>query len=359
MKVCWVSNYFSPYKLKLFNEIGKHIELTAVFLPGTDDNNRNDEWKLTEGLSFKSYIIGSDYYSLINRLAKENDILVDSMYSTKYGILAVNAFKRRHKKIIMDSDGGIPIDRGFIMNKAISFFMKRHDYFFSPSKQSNYYFEFYGVDPEKILLYRFTSLMEKEINDHKVLRNSKEEFRKELGIDVKFTILNVGRPIEVKGFDILLDAYMNTGLTDKINLYIVGGKPQEHIQKIVDDNKLDNVHFIDLLPTEELNKYYAASDTLIFTSRGDVWGLVVEEAMSFGLPVIASNKNGAGNHFKTLGNNTMICELNDINAYSDYIKQLYSDSKLLEELSLKSFDIVKDYTIENSARDIIGNLNKV
>lgn len=359
MKVCWVSNYFSPYKLKLFNEIGKQIELTAVFLAGTDDNNRNSEWQLPSDITFKAYTIDKDYYKLINRLAKENDILVDSMYSTKYGILAVNAFKKRRKKIIMDSDGGIPIDRGFIVNKAISFFMKRHDYFFSPSVRSNGYYEFYNVDPKKIMLYRFTSLTKDEIDAHKLLRANKESYRKELGIDDKFTILNVGRPIEVKGFDILLNAYMATKKADEINLYIVGGKPQEHIQKIVDDNHLKNVHFIDLLSTPELNKYYAASDMLIFTSRGDVWGLVVEEAMSFGLPIIASNKNGAGNHFEMLGENTIICELNDIEAYATNIKKLQNDPKLVSRLSQMSFEIVKDYTIENSAKDIIKNLNRV
>ena len=47
MKVCSVSNYFSPYKIKLFNEIGKSVDLTAVILPG-DDGNRNSEWNLPE-----------------------------------------------------------------------------------------------------------------------------------------------------------------------------------------------------------------------------------------------------------------------------------------------------------------------
>ena len=77
MKVCSVSNYFSPYKIKLFNEIGKSVELTAVILSG-DDGNRNSEWMLPEDVSFKTYVIDKNYSKLIKKLAKENDILIDS-----------------------------------------------------------------------------------------------------------------------------------------------------------------------------------------------------------------------------------------------------------------------------------------
>lgn len=352
MKVCWVSNYFSPYKLKLFNEVGKYVDLTAVFLAGTDDNNRNKEWQLGRDNNFKSYIIDKHYYKLINRLAKDNDVLLDSAYCTLHGFLAVNAFKRRKKLAIMTCDGGIPIDRGIVINTILSVLMKRHNNFLSPSEMSNGYYYFYGVKKELIYTYRFTSLMKMDIDSHKELRKNKDIFRKKLGIDDKFTVINVGRPVEVKGFDILLNAYMATEKCDDINLYIVGGKPQDHIQKIVDDNNLTNVHFIDLLPTNELNEYYAASDALIFTSRGDVWGLVVNEAMSFGLPIISSNKNGAGNHFATIDDNTIICELEDISAYSRNILKLYKDKALLDNLSKKSFNVINDYTIENSAKDI-------
>ena len=80
MKVCSVSNYFSPYKIKLFNEIGKSVDLTAVILPG-DDGNRNSEWNLPEDVNFKTYVIDKNYNRLIKKLTKENDILIDSMYS--------------------------------------------------------------------------------------------------------------------------------------------------------------------------------------------------------------------------------------------------------------------------------------
>ena len=150
---------------------------------------------------------------------------------------------------------------------------------------------------------------------------------------------------------------MKTDMTDKIDLYIVGGDPQEDIKKLVDDNELVNVHFIGLLSTEELNKYYAASDMMVFTSRGDVWGLVVNEAMSFGLPVVTSDKNGAGIHFNSLDEAVIMCELEDRDAYAKAILKLYDDSDFYKMQSRKSIETIEGYTIENGARDIINILN--
>lgn len=357
MKVCWLASYFSPYDMKLLNIIGSKIDLSVVMLGGADDN-RNSEWKLTENHSFKFYQIDKNYNKLIKQLADENDIFIDSMYSTKYGIIGVNEFKKRNKKVIMQADGGIAIDRGLI-NHIISFVMNRHDYFLSPGPFCDEYYKFYKVKQDKIHHYRFSSLTNEDIYKNKELINQKDELRKALNVDDKFTILSVGQPIKRKGFDILLDAYIKTGLTDKINLYVVGGNPQEEVIKIVKDYKLHNVHFVGLISSEELKKYYAMSDLFVLTTRYDIWGLVINEAMSFGLPTITSNKCGAGMHFKMVSDCGIICDVEDRDAYSKEIIKLFNDKELEKELSKKSLETIEEYTIENSSQDILNILNEL
>lgn len=359
MKVCWLTNYYSPYKMKLFNELNEEIELSAVMLGGKDDEHRNSEWILDKNHSFRYYQIDKNYISLIKKLAKENDILIDSMYSSFYGYIAVSYFKKEKKKVMMYADGGIAIDRGFAINKILSFLMNRHDYFLSSGPHCDEYYKFYNVKEENIYHYKFTSLMNEDIINHKKLSCKKNEIKKELSINDEYMLLSVGKPIVGKGFDILLYSYIKTGLTDKIALYIVGGEPQEEIKKIVDSNNLKNVHFIGLLNSEELNKYYAASDCFILCTRTDVWGLVINEAMSFGLPVITSTNCGAGVHFNKVHNSATLCEVEDTNAYSKAIYDLYINDIKRNELGKKSSDIIKDYTIENGAQDIIKALNEI
>jgi len=358
MKVCWLTNYYSPYKLKLFEELSKEFELTAVMLGGVDDKHRNSEWVLDENHSFKFYLIDKDYNSLIKKLAIENDIFIDSMYTSRYAIKGVSEFKKLGKKTIMYADGGIPIDRGFLFNKLISTVMKRHDYFLSSGPHCDLYYKFYDIE-QNILHYKFSSLTKENLKNNKKIRSKKEEIRQELGIDDNFTIVSVGKPIKGKGFDILLDAYKKTGLTDKINLYIVGGEPQEEIKKFVEDNNLTNVKFIGLLTSKELSKYYAMADIFMLCTRTDVWGLVILEAMSYGLPVITSDMCGAGVHFNLLGDNVITCPVENSNKYAEEIVKLYNNQQLVKELGKKSLEIINDYSIENGAQDIINDLIKL
>lgn len=355
MKVCWLTLSPAPYTINLFNEIGKKIDLSVVLYDEVE-KDRNSEWIINESKYFKLYKIGNNYNDLINKLAKGNDILVDGFYLSKYGYKAVSIFKKYNKKIVMAADGGVPRNRGIVINGIMSYLMNRHDYFLSSSNVTDNYFKYYKVNTEKIYHYKFTSLFNKDIEENRKLTETKEELKKKLGFN-KFTLLSVGRPIKIKGFDILLDAYMQSGLKDKIDLYIVGGKPQNDIKKIVDDNDLENVHFVDVISSEKLREYYAASDASIICSRGDVWGLVINEALSYGLPTISSNMTMAGVHFGQICNNPIVCELKDIKAYSKAIKDLFENEGLRENMSKQAFDVIADYSLENSCEDIIHNLS--
>ena len=356
MKVCWLTTVAAPYTIRLFEEMAKSIELCVV-LDDAREENRNDEWKIIESDSFNLYVIDNNYQNRIRQIAHEYDILIDGMYLSKYGYIAVSEFKKQNKKTVMAADGGIAKNRGFLINGSMSYLMNRHDYFLSSSKITDRYFNYYGVDSAKISHYRFTSLSENDIRYNRQISANKNELRKKLGIDDKFSIISVGQPIDRKGFDILVKAYGQSGLKDEANLYIVGGKAQSKVQKIVDEQNLTNVHFIDLIGSKELSEYYGACDLFVLCTREDIWGLVIEEAMSYGLPVISSDKCVAGLHFNQLDSNVIICESENVQAFAEQILKAYQNKDDLKELSKRSFDTVEGYTIENSSRDIINNLS--
>ena len=108
--------------------------------------------------------------------------------------------------------------------------------------------------------------------------------------------LSVGRLVERKGLDILLNAWgaLPDMVKAKNSLVIVGaGEEEQKLRQLASDNGIHNVYFVGYKTAEELPEYYAASDVLVFPSLGDVWGLVVNEAMACGLPVLASKYAGA------------------------------------------------------------------
>ena len=356
MKVCWLTSVAAPYTIRLFEQIGRSVDLYVV-MDDKKEANRSSEWILPDTGSFSLYRIDKNYSKKINELSQKCDILIDGIYLSRYGFEAVSAFRRKNKKILMAADGGIAKNRGFVINKIMSYLMNRHDCFLSSSEITDRYFLYYGVDKKKIFHYRFTSLDEEDMKINEASCKEKKLLRKELHMSDRFTMVSVGQPIPRKGFDILVRAYKESGLSDEINLFIIGGEAEKEVVRYVEDQHLKNVHFVGLLPKKELNRYYAASDLFILPTREDIWGLVIQEAMSFGLPVITSDNCVCGLHFHQINRDVAVCRNEDVQGYAAAIRACYESKDRMKEISEGIFESIRPYTIENSSRDILNVLS--
>ena len=124
----------------------------------------------------------------------------------------------------------------------------------------------------------------------------------------------------------------------------------------------DGVKFLkslDKVSDEELKEHYALADVFILPTRYDIWGLVINEAMSFGLPVITSDKCVAGMHFKALNDSVIVVENENVEAYAEAMKNLYENASLRKEKESLSFEIIQTNTVENGAKDLINHLKEI
>jgi glycosyltransferase involved in cell wall biosynthesis len=99
-----------------------------------------------------------------------------------------------------------------------------------------------------------------------------------------------------KGFQNFLDAWARLPPESHVHIraVIVGdGDSLAELKAQASATGLSNVHFAGSQSAEQLARYYAAADIFVLPSLEDVWGLVVNEAMCFGLPVLASQFAGA------------------------------------------------------------------
>jgi glycosyltransferase involved in cell wall biosynthesis len=117
------------------------------------------------------------------------------------------------------------------------------------------------------------------------------KLREQLGLQ-GCVFLYVGRMWSGKGLDYLLDAYQRTRLEQpNTSLLLVGdGVDEARYQAMA--QHLPNVTFAGFVQPRDLPGYYALADALVFPTLGDPHGLVVEEAMAAGLPVICSKAAG-------------------------------------------------------------------
>lgn len=117
----------------------------------------------------------------------------------------------------------------------------------------------------------------------------------------KFRILSVGRLVPLKGFDVTIRSFahfyhlLSTQQQDTVQLTLVGSGPlKQYLKKLIQELQIENAtNIIEWLPRNQLPELYASSSVFLFPSHEGA-GMVVPEAMSYGLPVVCMNNCGPG-----------------------------------------------------------------
>lgn len=166
-------------------------------------------------------------------------------------------------------------------------------------------------------------------------------------MDETHCVLSVGRFIPSKGFDLLMRAAAQ--LPPDVGVYIVGGEPPREYVDLREQLDLRNVHFIEFLGENQLRDYYDAADVFVLPTRGDAWGLVINEAMARALPVVTTNQCVAGLEMVVDGVNGFIVPSEDVDSLAHTLKSILSDSDFRSQLASASLERARMYTIETMA----------
>ena len=124
------------------------------------------------------------------------------------------------------------------------------------------------------------------------------KFKKSTG---KFTLISAGRLVPLKGFDLSILAFasfMKQIPADKkggCELIIVGSGPElDHCKRLTQQNQIQKyVKFINWIERDQLLQLFKSSSVFLFPSHEGA-GMVVSEALSFGLPIICLDNAGPG-----------------------------------------------------------------
>lgn len=351
MKVLFMTNVPSPYRVDFFNELGKYVDLTVVFEKGTSDE-RDDSWKKYrfdnfKGIVLKGISINTDTAlccSVISYLKKGlYDYVFCSNISSPTGMIAMQYMKLRGIPFIIESDGGFAKNGKGLKEWIKKYFISKASMWLSTSDELDNYFLTYGAKKEKIYRYPFTSVKDKEVMSFPLSLEEKRKIKEALGISEEKMILAVGQFIPRKGFDILLNSASQ--LDDSMGVYFVGGQVTEEYQELVEKNNLRNIHFEGFKVKDELKKYFMAADLFVLPTREDIWGLVINEAMAYGLPVITTNRCIAGLEMVVNKKNGYLVDVEDVQGLADAIKMILKqmDLQLLGENAIK---MAEKYTIE-------------
>lgn len=151
--------------------------------------------------------------------------------------------------------------------------------------------------------------------------------------------------IKRKGADLLLKAYQNLKAEYKdIELFLIGsGIYKKELLKIINKENLSDVLLLEDPGDDLVCKYYANSDIFVLPSREDVWGLVVNEAMSCSLPVIVSDAAGASGDLVKDGYNGFIFKAGDVEDLTSKLQKLIISSKLRGDMGNNSKKLIANF----------------
>lgn len=351
IKILFISNIPAPYRIDFYNELGKYMDVTVIFeakrAPGINFNWKEKEINrffpvfLSEGEIKEKKVDWSIFHYLRNPYRYDYIVITNYAYLTEMAAL----FSLKLKKIpyYYELDGAMVDDGENMIKRWLKkFFLRGAKGYFSPSCVSDDYVKFYAGEKAKIIRYPFTSIAKTDIISE--TDQSKELLKIQLGVSEKKMVLAVGQFIHRKGFDVLIKSI---GGNEDVGYYIVGGSPTMEMLKLKNDLKLKNLHFEGFKTKEELSKYFRAADVFVLPTREDIWGLVVNEAMCYGLPVVTTNKCVAG---LELLPKECIVEVEDVRQLHEKIQYLLDNDEYRRKMSRSNLAKIENYTIENMAQ---------
>lgn len=355
-RVLFITNYASPYRVRFFDELSQYCQVTVAFSEEIEAQTHRDKSWFTRGKGNFQWVQlrkrlctvhGEALCTDVIGLLKEPfDHIVLCGYSFPTGVLAM-AYLRSHKiPYFLEVDGGMIRQDSPLKLRVKRALVKGAAGYLSTGDSVTEYLRYYGADAEKIMWYPFSSLEAGDIWDVPASLEEKRSLRAELGILEERVVLAVGQFIHRKGLDVLLDAA--TLLDKNVGVYMVGGEPSPEFLQKREEMGLVHVHFVGFRDKKALAKYYRAADVLAMPTREDIWGLVVNEAMACGLPVVSTNRCVAALELVAEGINGCLVPAEDAVALANGLKRVFSEDA--NAMGRASLERIQPYTVENMAK---------
>jgi glycosyltransferase involved in cell wall biosynthesis len=310
-RIAILTNIIPPYRLPLFNGIAEKYNLDVLIC---NEKEKNRKWKINFDNKFNIVKLKGLELNLKNALGDYRFIYL------KFSIIFYLLFKRPDYLIIGDASltsyfaaflckllnikyiwwneilPFTPINKGFV-EKMRKFAIKNAYHHFVSGSLAKQFIKNYGIPDEKITIIPDAIDNNLYLTYYNKFKNERDNLGKKFNLGKNdFVFLYVGQFIKRKNIFSILNAFKEAKQKDvSLKLILVGGGEEEgKIKDFIKKNKLEfSIIIIDFLDTEELSKIYTISDALILISESEPWGMVVNEAMCFGLPVLASYTVGA------------------------------------------------------------------
>jgi glycosyltransferase involved in cell wall biosynthesis len=364
-QVVIITEIIAPYRIPVFNALAQHdgIDLHVIFLAENDSTQRQwlvykDEirfayqvlpfWRQRSGRH--SLLLNWGAETALRRVAP--DFIVCGGYNYAASWRSMFWARRNRVPFGLWTESTTRDFRGghawieFLKTR----FLRRCDAFVVPGKSSTEYLRNYGVPEEMIFTAPnavdtqfFSQRAEAIRRDAAVALH-----RQALGLPAHF-FLFAGRLEREKGVFDLLRAYgaLTAEVRGEVGLVFVGdGAARSDLLHHAAAIRPGAIHLAGFTQREHLATYYALADALVFPTHTDRWGLVVNEAMACGLPVISSAAAGCVADLVESGWNGRVVSAGDVGQLASAMDELARNAELRSLMGQRSRERIQQFSPE-------------
>lgn len=214
-----------------------------------------------------------------------------------------------------------------------------------------------GLDPQKVFVGYDAIDNEYFSIASKYIRSESDRFRNELNLPEKY-FLSSNRLIQKKNLIRLLEAYnkYRMQIKEAWHLVLLGdGQDRFEVENKIKNLGLDNcVVLLGFKQYKELPIYYALAKCFILASISEQWGLVVNEAMASGLPVLVSKMCGCHEDLVEDGGNGFSFNPFDVDEICEKMIQISSSDCDLKKMGQRSREIIANWGCDNFAKNLLA-----
>lgn len=374
-----VTEIISPYRIPVFNQIAEELgdRLKVLFMAESEAKRQwtvslsriRFRYEVLKGKQFRQMgAIDMTYSwnpSVFMRLrAFDPDVIIIGGYHhpTSYAVLLYA--KLTGTRIVLWCESHEADRRsGSRWREMIKrAFIKSCDGFLVPGTASRKYLIGYSVDESKIILAP-------NCTDTDVFFATDEQARQCLQRDTlkgnnltsempDFILLFVGRLAPEKGFPVLVEI-LSTLQEERVDagLLVVGDGPmRREYESMVGMRGLAHVVFVGFLEPKHIRDYYRLADVLIMPSISEPWGMVVNEAMALGLPVLCSPHVGAAKDMVVEDETGYVCS--DVKCYVERLISLIKDPRKRDRMGQECLKMAACYSPQACASGFITALKR-
>jgi glycosyltransferase involved in cell wall biosynthesis len=347
-KVLFVFSHPAPYKVNLFNALAKSVDLTVIFERMHTSYSKlqyqNNPAFLFRYHFLKGFGIGKENHlslGLIDHIKRHHyDVIIINGYSSWTEMLTIRYLIRHKIPYVLAVNGGV-IRHDFFLKRWLKKVLISHArYYLSPSPKVDGYLIHYGARKKDIFYYPYGTIFASDVIKKILTKKEKLTLRLRYQLPQGKLFVSVGQFIPRKNFLALLNLWRT--MPSDHHLVIIGDGPLLHrYEDFIHRYYLNNVIIKPFLPKPALFDILKAADVFVLLSKEDIYGHVINEALSQGLPVVASDV--------IISAKTLIRE--GVHGYLVPLKDSQKQKQaLLKALTLKTqttcIDVAKESTIE-------------